>query len=175
MMRIRELAEWQGMTNPLRGASEDPSPEAISRAKRALVRNPLLFGKPARAKEDKMKFKHEKEYKRYRRHLRVRSKITGDTERPRLCVFRSLRHIYAQIIDDSRGQTLASASSLKLAVKSEEKMSRKLLEAKSVGKAIAETAKEKGITRVKFDRGGYLYHGRVAALADAAREAGLEF
>ena len=122
-----------------------------------------------------MKFKREKEYKRYRRHLRVRRKIVGDVERPRLCVFRSLRHIYAQIIDDREGRTLASASSMKLAVAVDEKTGRKMLEAKAVGKAIAESAKDKGITKVKFDRGGYLYHGRVAALADAAREAGLEF
>jgi large subunit ribosomal protein L18 len=122
-----------------------------------------------------MNFKRDKEYKRYRRHLRVRRKVIGDSERPRLCVFRSLRHIYAQIIDDSKGQTLASASSMKLAVEADEKSSRKLLEAKAVGKAIAENAKDKGITKVRFDRGGYLYHGRVAALADAAREAGLEF
>jgi large subunit ribosomal protein L18 len=122
-----------------------------------------------------MKFKREKEYKRYRRHLRVRRKIIGDAERPRLCVFRSLRHIYAQIIDDNQGRTIASASSMKLTVDADEKSSRKLLEAKAVGKAIAENAKEKGITKVKFDRGGYLYHGRIAALADAAREAGLEF
>ena len=122
-----------------------------------------------------MKFKNDKEYKRYRRHLRVRRKIIGDEGRPRLCVFRSLRHIYAQIIDDTKGQTLASASSMKLAVEADKKMSRKLLAAKAVGKTIAESAKEKGITKVKFDRGGYLYHGRVAALADAAREAGLDF
>ena len=122
-----------------------------------------------------MKFKNDKEYKRYRRHLRVRRKIIGDEGRPRLCVFRSLRHIYAQIIDDTKGQTLASASSMKLAVEADKNMSRKFLAAKAVGKTIAENAKEKGITKVKFDRGGYLYHGRVAALADAAREAGLEF
>ncbi len=122
-----------------------------------------------------MKFKSEKEYKRHRRHLRVRRKIIGETERPRLCVFRSLRHIYAQIIDDTKGHTLTSASSMKLVLEPGEETSRKLLAAKAVGKAIAESAKEKGITKVKFDRGGYLYHGRVAALAEAAREAGLEF
>jgi large subunit ribosomal protein L18 len=122
-----------------------------------------------------MKFKNDKEYKRFRRHQRVRRKVIGDQERPRLCVFRSLRHIYAQIIDDGKGQTIASASSMKLTVEPDKKMSRKLVEAKAVGKAVAENAKDKGITKVKFDRGGYLYHGRVAALADAAREAGLEF
>ena len=122
-----------------------------------------------------MKFKSEKVYKRHRRHLRVRRKVVGDEGRPRLCVFRSLQHIYAQIIDDTKGQTLVSASSMKLAIEADKKMSRKLLAAKAVGKTIAENAKEKGITKVKFDRGGYLYHGRVAALADAAREAGLEF
>ncbi len=124
-----------------------------------------------------MKIRNEKSYKRTRRHLRVRRKVIGTQERPRLNVFRSLRHIYAQIIDDTKGFTLASASSLKLgAVESKENdTSKKIIEARAVGKAIAEAAKEKGITKINFDRGGYLYHGRVAALAEAARKAGLEF
>ncbi|MFH1755928.1 MAG: 50S ribosomal protein L18 [Candidatus Latescibacterota bacterium] len=123
-----------------------------------------------------MKIKNDKVYKRFRRHRRVRRKVVGTSERPRLCVFRSLRHIYAQIIDDTSGNTLASASSMKLvAVDADKKTSHKMLQAKAVGKAIAENAKDKGITKVKFDRGGYLYHGRIAALAGAAREAGLEF
>ena len=124
-----------------------------------------------------MKIRNVKTYRRNRRHLRVRRKIVGTTERPRLCVFRSVRYIYAQIVDDTKGQTLVSASSLKLGkLESEEKAAgKKIIEARVVGKAIAEAAKEKGVTKIAFDRGGYLYHGRVAALAKAAREAGLEF
>ncbi len=124
-----------------------------------------------------MKIRNEKTYKRKRRHLRVRRKIVGTAERPRLCVFRSVRYIYAQIVDDTKGQTLVAASSLKLGkLESEEKATgKKIIEARVVGKTIAEAAKEKGVTKIAFDRGGYLYHGRVAALAKAAREAGLEF
>jgi large subunit ribosomal protein L18 len=125
-----------------------------------------------------MKIRNEKNYKRNRRHLRVRRKIIGTPERPRLCVFRSTRYIYAQIIDDTRGHTLAAASSLKLVPSpeaGEKKTGRKLIDARTVGKAIAEAAKAKGISKVAFDRGGFRYHGRVAALASAAREAGLEF
>jgi large subunit ribosomal protein L18 len=121
--------------------------------------------------------KNEKAYKRNRRHLRVRRKIIGTPERPRLCVFRSGRNIYAQIIDDTKGHTLAAASSLKISEleAKEKKTGKKVNDAQAVGKAIAEAAKGKGISKVAFDRGGYLYHGRVAALAKAAREAGLEF
>ena len=124
-----------------------------------------------------MKIKNEKTYKRNRRHLRVRRKIVGTPEKPRLCVFRSARYIYAQLIDDTKGHTMAAASSLKLGeLESDEKNAgKKLLDARAVGKAIAEAAKTKGISKVAFDRGGFLYHGRVAALAKAAREAGLEF
>lgn len=105
-----------------------------------------------------------------RRRKRVRKRIAGSPERPRLSVYRSLKHIYAQIIDDTTGKTLAMASSpsLKIAGGNVEA-------AKVVGRAVAEKAKEKEITKVCFDRGGHLYHGRVKALADAAREAGLEF
>lgn len=108
---------------------------------------------------------------RARRHARVRAKVSGTPECPRLVVFRSNKHIEAQVIDDTKGMTLASASSvqLKLALGSNCKAAAKVCE------AIANKAKEKGITKVVFDRGGYQYHGRVAALADAAREAGLEF
>lgn len=108
---------------------------------------------------------------RARRHARVRAKVSGTPECPRLVVFRSNKHIEAQVIDDTKGMTLASASSvqLKLALGSNCEAAAK------VGEAIANKAKEKGITKVVFDRGGYQYHGRVAALADAAREAGLEF
>jgi len=131
----------------------------------------------------------EKRLARKRRHLRVRKKIWGTAERPRLNVFRSLNHIYAQIIDDDAGKTLVSASSLKMDIsklkaevaddeggkKGKKPLSTKMLRSIAVGKAIAEAAVAKGIKRVAFDRGGYLYHGRVAALAEAARKAGLEF
>lgn len=96
-------------------------------------------------------------------------------ERPRLCVFRSLHHIYAQIIDDSTGRTLAAASSLEAPVKGEAAGRKKAETAQLVGNLIAARAKENGVTRVVFDRGGYKYHGRVKALADAARTGGLEF
>ena len=113
---------------------------------------------------------------RKRRHRRVRGKIVGTAERPRLAVFRSARHIYAQIIDDSRGVTLASTSSLKLeSAKAEDKAGRKVALAKEVGKQIADAAKRQGVQKVCFDRGGFVYHGRVAALAAGAREGGLEF
>jgi large subunit ribosomal protein L18 len=109
---------------------------------------------------------------RQRIHTRIRRKVRGTTERPRLAIFRSVAHIYAQVIDDAKGITIVAASS-------SEKSSGKttggnVAAAKEIGKRVAERAKEKGITRVVFDRGGYLYHGRVKALADAAREAGLE-
>jgi large subunit ribosomal protein L18 len=108
---------------------------------------------------------------RVRRHLRVRKKVVGSTARPRLVVNRSARHIVVQIVDDSVGQTLASASTMDEAVKSAE--GDKTAKAKLVGTLIAERARDAGITAVVFDRGGYQYHGRVAALADSAREAGL--
>jgi large subunit ribosomal protein L18 len=149
----------------------------------------------------------EKRHARLRRHERVREKVRGTAQRPRLCVFRSLGHIYAQIIDDDSGRTLAAASSLKIELppvgeapekapqvegadrpekgekgdkgkakaKKERPLSTKMRRSVAVGTAIAATALAKGIKSVAFDRGGYLYHGRVAALAKAAREAGLEF
>src|SRR5690348_1556211 len=107
---------------------------------------------------------------RQRRHRRIRVTLSGTTQRPRLNVFRSLQHIYAQVIDDTTGTTLAAASTLGV-----EASGTKSDRARTVGKAIAERAKEKGVTAVVFDRGGYKYHGRIKALADAAREAGLEF
>jgi large subunit ribosomal protein L18 len=175
-----------------------------------------------------MKTKNEKVYKRKRRHRRVRQRVIGTPERPRLCVFKSAKHIYAQIVDDSAGRTLVAASSLKLGplavepapveVKAETKAEikaetrtdepvkgkgkegkgkakdakgkekepekkvkkswtggKKTAAAREVGRLIAEAAKGKGITTVAFDRGGYLYHGRIAALADAARRNGLQF
>ena len=113
---------------------------------------------------------------RERRQIRVRSKVYGTPERPRLNVFRSANHIYAQIIDDDKGFTLVAASTVEVTVKGALAADApKIDEAKKVGQVVAERAKEKGITRVVFDRAGYLYHGRIKALADGAREAGLEF
>ena len=116
--------------------------------------------------------KTEKKQIRARIHQRIRRKLAGSSERPRLAVFRSVAHIYAQVIDDSRGQTLVSASSVD---KGGRTKGGNVAAAKQIGKLVAERAKEKGIKSVVFDRGGYQYHGRVKALADAAREAGLEF
>ena len=110
--------------------------------------------------------------KRIRRHKRVRGKIFGTAQKPRLCVFRSLKNIYAQVIDDENGKTLASASSLD---KEFNQYGGNKEAAKLVGQAVAQAALEKGITEVVFDRGGYIFHGRVQELADGAREAGLKF
>jgi large subunit ribosomal protein L18 len=112
---------------------------------------------------------------RKRRHLRVRKKISGTAERPRLNVFRSAKHIYAQLIDDQKGVTLTSASTLDKELRGEIQNGGNVEAARKVGELIAKRAKEKGIEKVVFDRGGYLYHGRVKALAEAAREGGLEF
>jgi len=109
---------------------------------------------------------------RQRVHERIRSKVRGTAERPRLAVFRSVTNIYAQVIDDNEGRTLVSASTIE---KGKRSTGGNLAAAKTIGKTIAERAKEKGIQKVVFDRGGYIYHGRIKALADAAREAGLEF
>ncbi|AQP53845.1 50S ribosomal protein L18 [Vagococcus penaei] len=115
--------------------------------------------------------KPDKNKVRRKRHQRVRNKISGTAECPRLNVFRSNKNIYAQLIDDVAGVTLASASTVDKDITAENKTE----DAKAVGTAIAKKATEKGIKKVVFDRGGYLYHGRVAALAEAARENGLEF
>ena len=112
---------------------------------------------------------------RYRRHYRVRQKISGNGAKPRLCVFRSLNHIYAQIIDDSQSNTLVSASTLDAEMKSNGNEKSKTETAGLVGKLLAKRAVDKGISEVAFDRGGYKYHGRIKALADAAREGGLKF
>jgi large subunit ribosomal protein L18 len=115
---------------------------------------------------------------RQRVHSRIRRKLRGTTERPRLNVYRSLNHIYAQIVDDLAGTTVVSASTAEGKTKPEKGAKRtggNVASAKAIGKLIAERAKEKGVKQVVFDRGGYLYHGRIKALADAAREAGLEF
>ncbi|HUO31734.1 MAG TPA: 50S ribosomal protein L18 [Bryobacteraceae bacterium] len=109
---------------------------------------------------------------RLRIHERIRHKVRGTAERPRLAVFRSVTNIYAQLIDDAQGATLVSASSIE---KGKRTNGGNVAAAKAIGKLVAERAKEKGIQKVVFDRGGYIYHGRVKALADAAREAGLEF
>ncbi|MCT7963257.1 50S ribosomal protein L18 [Laspinema sp. D1] len=110
-----------------------------------------------------------------RRHRRVRRRVVGTPERPRLSVFRSHQHIYAQVIDDTQHQTLAAASTLDPALKAELETGATCDASAKVGKLIADRAREKGIQKVVFDRGGNLYHGRVKALAEAAREAGLEF
>jgi large subunit ribosomal protein L18 len=110
---------------------------------------------------------------RQKRHERIRLRLSGSPERPRLAVFRSLNNIYAQVIDDTSGKTLAAASSLEKALKTAGQ--KKSDEAKLVGRLIAERARSAGIERVVFDRAGFRYHGRIKSLADAAREAGLEF
>ena len=110
---------------------------------------------------------------RSRRHSRVRKKVTGTTARPRLVVFRSARHIEVQVVDDSVGKTLASASTMEADVRAVD--GDKTTKAQTVGKLVGERAKDAGVTSVVFDRGGYRYHGRVAAVAHGAREAGLEF
>ena len=119
--------------------------------------------------------KIDKNADRIKRHERVRNKISGTAERPRLCVFRSLSHIYAQVIDDVQGATLVSCSTLDKAVAESVKGLTKKEAAKVVGKEVAKRALEKGITEVVFDRGGYIYTGRVESVADGAREAGLKF
>jgi large subunit ribosomal protein L18 len=116
--------------------------------------------------------KIEKKEIRNRIHQRIRRKLRGTAERPRLAVFRSVAHIYAQVIDDNAGATLASASTVDKGGKTN---GGNVAAAKAIGKLVADRAKEKGIQRVVFDRGGYQYHGRIKALADAARTAGLEF
>ena len=115
-----------------------------------------------------------KNEKRGHVHDRIRKKMQGTAERPRLNVYRSLNHIYVQVIDDLHGQTLVSASTAE-GKKEDRRSGGNVASAKAVGKVIAERAKAKGVTKVVFDRGGYIYHGRVKALADAAREAGLQF
>jgi large subunit ribosomal protein L18 len=119
--------------------------------------------------------KSDKNKARLKRHLRVRKKIQGTTERPRLNIFRSSKHMYAQLIDDVTGVTIASASTQDKELKDGIGNGGNVEAARKVGALIAERAKKSGIEKIVFDRGGYLYHGRVQALADAAREAGLEF
>jgi len=116
-----------------------------------------------------------REAHRRRIHVRMRKRISGTPERPRLCVHRSTRHIRAQVVDDASGTTLAAASSLDKDVRAQIKGGGNIAASKVVGKVIAERARAKGVENVVFDRGGYQYHGRVQALAEAAREAGLKF
>jgi len=141
----------------------------------------------------KKKIRNESAARRSRRHSSIRRRLAGTPERPRVCVYRSNAHIYAQIIDDTTGRTIASVSSLgidpsalaapapaeegkkKGKSKGGKALGRKTLQARAVGRLLAETAKEKGIGIIAFDRAGYLFHGRVAALAEAARENGLDF
>ena len=112
---------------------------------------------------------------RAKKHLRLRNRLSGTAERPRLAVFRSNNHMYAQIIDDTVGNTLVAASTLEKSVKAELEKTNNVDAAAYLGTVIAKRALEKGITKVVYDRGGFLYQGKIAALADAAREAGLEF
>ncbi len=112
---------------------------------------------------------------RLKRKKRIRKKLVGSANRPRLCVFRSARHIYAQIIDDSSGQTLAAASSTEKTVREKTKVKNKVTDANMVGEIIGQRAMEKGVKQVVFDRNGFLYHGRIKAVSKGAREAGLKF
>jgi len=119
--------------------------------------------------------KSDKNKLRKKKHMRIRNKISGTPERPRLNVYKSSKHIYAQIIDDSKGVTIVSASTIDTALKGSVTNGGNIEAAKEVGKLIAQRAVEKGLTTIVFDRGGYVYHGRVKELADAARAEGLEF
>lgn len=116
-----------------------------------------------------------KEEARHRRHKRLRKKVSGSVERPRLCVYKSLNHIYAQIIDDTKGHTLITASTLDKEMKGESGHKGNVAMAKRVGLLIASRAVPLGVRKIVFDRGGYKYHGRMKALAEGAREGGLEF
>ena len=118
---------------------------------------------------------HIRKALRVKRKKRIRKKLAGTPDRPRLCVFRSTKHIYAQIIDDTRGMTLASASTMEPEVRNGQKFESKVAAANFIGKQIGERASEKGIKMVVFDRGGFMYHGRVKAVSEGAREAGLDF
>ena len=119
--------------------------------------------------------KSETQVARHRRHSRIRAKVEGTTSRPRLCVFRSLNHIYAQVIDDSRGHTLAFASTIDPEIRDKLGGKAKTGRAELVGSLVSKRALDQGIKQVVFDRGGYKYHGRIKALAEAARKGGLQF
>jgi large subunit ribosomal protein L18 len=122
-----------------------------------------------------MSSKNPREMAREKRKARIRKKIEGSPERPRLSVFRSARHVYAQVIDDAAGMTLVSASSVETEVKEKPRFENKIAMATFIGKLVAQRALDKGIKQVVFDRNGFLYHGRVKAISDGAREAGLDF
>ncbi|HEY9714227.1 MAG TPA: 50S ribosomal protein L18 [Chroococcales cyanobacterium] len=119
--------------------------------------------------------KPDRKLTRVKRHMRIRRRLAGNTERPRLCIYRSNKHIYAQIVDDSTAKTLVSASTLDPELREKLAKTWDRESAASVGSLVAKRAKEKGISKVVFDRGGYIYHGRIAAVAEAARESGLDF
>ncbi len=116
-----------------------------------------------------------KEEARKRRHVRLRKKVSGNVEKPRLCVYKSLNHIYAQIVDDTKGHTVAAASTLDKEIKSEGGHKGNVAMAKKIGQLLATRAIKAGVKKIVFDRGGYRYHGRIKALAEGAREGGLEF
>jgi len=118
---------------------------------------------------------NEREKARLKRKKRIRKKIWGTEERPRLCVFRSARHIYAQVVDDDRGATLAAASTTEKSLRDKTGLGDKKARARMIGKLVAQRSLEKGVKQVVFDRNGFLYHGRVKALSEGAREAGLDF
>lgn len=117
----------------------------------------------------------QKTQARLKRKKRIRKNLMGSADRPRLCVFRSAKHIYAQVIDDSIGQTLAAASSMEKAVRDKAESKNKVADANAVGQVIGQRATEKGIKQVVFDRNGFLYHGRIKAVSEGARKAGLKF
>ena len=119
--------------------------------------------------------KESRQKVREKKHLKIRNRFSGTAERPRLAVFRSNNHMYAQVIDDAAGKTIVSASTLEKDVKAKLEKTNNVEAAKALGEIIAKRALDKGIETVVFDRGGYIYHGKVAALAEAAREAGLQF
>ena len=119
--------------------------------------------------------KPDRKLTRVKRHMRIRRRLVGSVERPRLCIYRSNKHIYAQIVDDVKAETLVCASTLDPELKGKLPKTWDRESAKSVGSLVAQRAKAKGIGAVVFDRGGYIYHGRIAAVAEAAREAGLDF
>jgi len=135
---------------------------------------PARYGNPGTKEEQEMLTRNSKNANRRHVHERIRKKLQGTQERPRLNIYRSVNHIYVQVIDDLEGVTLVAANSSE-GKKGEKRNGGNVASAKTVGKVIAERAQQKGIKKVVFDRGGYIYHGRVKALADAAREAGLEF
>jgi large subunit ribosomal protein L18 len=126
-------------------------------------------------RQQKMGSLNQKTQARLKRKKRIRKKLIGSADRPRLCVFRSAKHIYAQVIDDSIGQTLTAASSTEKAVREKLESKNKVADANAVGQMIGQRAIEKGVKQVVFDRNGFLYHGRIKAVSDGARKAGLKF